>query len=38
MQKKKKKKGFLHFNNSFFVQSCEWIYFFKVKNLLKITE
>ena len=24
------KTGFLHFNSSFFVPSCEWIYFFKV--------
>ena len=24
------KAGFLHFNNSSFVPSCEWIYFFKV--------
>ena len=30
-----RKTGFLHFNNSSFVPSCEWIYFFKVKNLLK---
>ena len=25
-----RKTGFLHFNNSSFVPSCEWIYFFKV--------
>ena len=26
-----RKTGFLHFNNSSFVASCEWIDFFKVK-------
>ena len=25
-----RKTGFLHFNNSSFVPSCKWIYFFKV--------
>ena len=25
-----RKTGFLHFNNSSFVPSCEWMYFFKV--------
>ena len=26
----RRKTGFQHFNNSSFVPSCEWIYFFKV--------
>ena len=30
-----RKAGFLHFNNSSFAPTCEWIYFFKVN--LKIS-